>query len=160
MAGSRITLLSRPGCHLCDDAREVIARVADDLGVTWEERDITQSEADLREYWEKIPVTLVDDAPHDFWRVSEDRLRRALRLPSLGRRSASGVWREIPGQGAGESADFVHLFTNDVWWMGRVLSACLLTNDRGLCPGLARHRAEPSPGASHVQCRRAVRPRS
>jgi len=115
MAGSRITLLSRPGCHLCDDARQVICRVADDLGVTWEERDITQSEADLREYWEKIPVTLVDGVQHDFWRVSEDRLRRALRLPSRGRRSASGVRRAIPGRGAGEGVDFVQLFTNDVW---------------------------------------------
>jgi glutaredoxin len=76
----RITLLSRPGCHLCDEARQVISKVADDLGVGWEERDITQSEADLREYWEKIPVTLVDGVLHDFWRVSEERLRRALRL--------------------------------------------------------------------------------
>ena len=40
-----ITLLSRPGCHLCDDAREVIARVAADLGVPWEERDITGQNA-------------------------------------------------------------------------------------------------------------------
>jgi hypothetical protein len=55
--------------------------VADDLGVAWEERDITQSAADLREYWEKIPVTLVDGVQHDFWRVSEDRLRQALSLP-------------------------------------------------------------------------------
>ena len=76
----RITLLSRPGCHLCDDAREVIATVAADLGLAWDERDITQSEADLREYWDKIPVTLVDGVQHDFWRVSEARLRRALRL--------------------------------------------------------------------------------
>jgi glutaredoxin len=75
---ARITLLGRPGCHLCDDAREVIRRVADDLGVTWEERDITQSEDDMREYWEKIPVTFVDGVQHDFWRVSEDRLRSAL----------------------------------------------------------------------------------
>ena len=44
-----ITLLSRPGCHLCDDAREVISRVAADLGVPWEERDITASERDLRD---------------------------------------------------------------------------------------------------------------
>jgi glutaredoxin len=80
MTAPRITLLGRPGCHLCDDARGVIRRVADDLGVAWEERDITQSEADLREYWDKIPVTLVDGVQHDFWRVSEDRLRRALRL--------------------------------------------------------------------------------
>jgi redox-sensing transcriptional repressor len=48
--------------------------------VAWEERDITQSEADLREYWEKIPVTFVDGVQHDFWRVSEERLRRALGL--------------------------------------------------------------------------------
>jgi glutaredoxin len=74
----RITLLSRPGCHLCDDAREVVRRVADDLGVSWNERDITQSERDMREYWDKIPVTFVDGVQHDFWRVSEDRLRAAL----------------------------------------------------------------------------------
>ncbi|HEX4255145.1 MAG TPA: glutaredoxin family protein, partial [Streptosporangiaceae bacterium] len=37
----RITLLTKPGCHLCDDARAVIIRVAADLGVPWDERDIT-----------------------------------------------------------------------------------------------------------------------
>jgi Glutaredoxin-like domain (DUF836) len=73
-----ITLLSRPGCHLCDDAREIIARVAADTGARWEERDITGSPADLDEYWDKIPVTLIDGVQHDFWRVSEDRLRAAL----------------------------------------------------------------------------------
>jgi glutaredoxin len=78
MAGARITLLSRPGCHLCDDAREIIRRVAADLGVAWEERDITLSADDTREYWDKIPVTLVDGTQHDFWRVSEDRLRTVL----------------------------------------------------------------------------------
>ena len=77
--GPRITLLGKPGCHLCDEARTVIARVAADLGVGWEERDITASSADMAEYWDKIPVTLVDGVQHDFWRVSEDRLRVALR---------------------------------------------------------------------------------
>lgn len=76
--GHVITLLGRPGCHLCDEAREVIARVAAELGVPWQERDITRSESDLREYWDKIPVTLIDGVQHDFWRVSEDRLRAAL----------------------------------------------------------------------------------
>jgi hypothetical protein len=74
-----ITLLSRPGCHLCDDARAVISRVAGELGVPWTERDITLSEDDLRAYGEMIPVTLIDGVQHDFWRVSEDRLRKALR---------------------------------------------------------------------------------
>lgn len=73
-----ITLLTRPGCHLCDDAREVITRVAGELGVRWEERDITSSDSDLREYWDKIPVTLIDGVQHDFWHVSEERLRAAL----------------------------------------------------------------------------------
>jgi hypothetical protein len=73
-----ITLLSRPGCHLCDDAREVIAKVAADLGVPWEERDITRSGRDLRDYGDKIPVTLIDGVQHDFWHVNERRLRAAL----------------------------------------------------------------------------------
>jgi hypothetical protein len=71
-------LLSRPGCHLCDAAREVIARVADDLGLTWTERDITSSEADLRQYGDMIPVTFIDGVQHDFWHVDESRLRAAL----------------------------------------------------------------------------------
>ncbi len=73
-----ITLLSRPGCHLCDEARAVIAAVAEDLEVQWAERDITGSAADLREYGEMIPVTLIDGVQHDFWRVDERRLREAL----------------------------------------------------------------------------------
>jgi glutaredoxin len=73
-----ITLLGKPGCHLCDDAREVIARVADEMGVRWEERDITQSAEDARRYWEQIPVTFIDGVQHDFWRVDEGRLRKAL----------------------------------------------------------------------------------
>ncbi len=85
MTAPRITLLGRPGCHLCDDAREIISRVAADLGVNWEERDITQSPDDMREYWDKIPVTLVDGTQHDFWRVSEDRLRAALARASSAR---------------------------------------------------------------------------
>ena len=75
----RVLLLSRPGCHLCDDARAVIERVTADLDVTWTERDITASAQDLAEYGDMIPVTFVDGVQHDFWRVSEERLRAALR---------------------------------------------------------------------------------
>ncbi len=74
----RVTLLSRPGCHLCEEARAVISRVTAELGVAWTERDITASDDDLRAYGDMIPVTLIDGVQHDFWRVSEDRLRKAL----------------------------------------------------------------------------------
>jgi hypothetical protein len=74
----RVLLLGRPGCHLCDDARAVVARVCADLGVGWEERDISADPDLLERYWEQIPVTLVDGEQHDFWRVDERRLRDAL----------------------------------------------------------------------------------
>jgi hypothetical protein len=77
----RITLIGKPGCHLCDDARVVISRVADDLGVVWEERSIEDDAALAEEYWEQIPVTLVDGRRHDYWRVDESRLRAALAGP-------------------------------------------------------------------------------
>ncbi|GLW23681.1 MULTISPECIES: glutaredoxin family protein [Microbispora] len=77
-ADHRITLLGKPGCHLCDDARAVVERVAGELGVPWEERDITASPEDQAEYWEMIPVVLVDGVQHTYWRVDEARLRAAL----------------------------------------------------------------------------------
>lgn len=73
-----VTLLTRPGCHLCDDAREVVARVAGELGVRWEEVDITSDPKLEAEYGEQIPVTFVDGRQHDFWRVDERRFRAAL----------------------------------------------------------------------------------
>lgn len=74
----RVRLLSRPGCHLCDDARVVIESVCAELGVGWEEYDISDDERLTREYGEKIPVTFVDGAQHDVWRVDASRLRAAL----------------------------------------------------------------------------------
>ena len=77
-AAHRITLLSRAGCHLCDEARFVIAAVADELEVDWDERDITDSATDQAQYADMIPVTLIDGVQHDFWHVSAERLRAAL----------------------------------------------------------------------------------
>lgn len=76
---ARITLIGKPGCHLCDEARVVVARVAQDLGVGWTELDINQDRELAEQYWEQIPVTLVDGRRHDFWHVDEARLRAALR---------------------------------------------------------------------------------
>jgi hypothetical protein len=73
-----VTLIGKPGCHLCDEAREIVARVTRELGVAWEERSILEDAELYERYWEQIPVTLVDGRPHDFWQVSEQRLRAAL----------------------------------------------------------------------------------
>ena len=75
---TRITLIGKAGCHLCDAAREIVAKVAADLGVGWVEYDINDDPALKEDYWDTIPVTLVDGRPHDFWKVDEARLRKAL----------------------------------------------------------------------------------
>jgi glutaredoxin len=77
-ATARVTLYSRPGCHLCDDARAVIERVCADLGEEYVELSIDDDPALRERYAEEIPVTLVDGRQHDFWRVDEQRLRAAL----------------------------------------------------------------------------------
>ncbi|MBA2955611.1 glutaredoxin family protein [Nocardioides sp. MAH-18] len=75
---ARVTLYSRPGCHLCDDARVVIERVCADLGTSYVEVSIDDDPVLRERYGEEIPVTLVDGRQHDFWRVDEQRLRAAL----------------------------------------------------------------------------------
>ena len=78
MSAARVTLIGKPGCHLCDDARAVIASVCADTGDEWRELSIADDPALYDEYWEQIPVVLIDGRPHDFWRVDRERLRTAL----------------------------------------------------------------------------------
>ena len=75
----RVVLYSRPGCHLCDDARAVIEAVCAEVGERYDEIDITGSEELTRSFGEEIPVTFVDGRQHDFWWVDPVRLRAALR---------------------------------------------------------------------------------
>jgi len=75
---ARVRIYSKPGCHLCDDARAIVERVCADLGTSYDEVDITADPRLMEEYGEQIPVTFVDGAQHDFWRVDESRLRAAL----------------------------------------------------------------------------------
>jgi glutaredoxin len=73
-----VTLIVKPGCHLCDDARAVIEKVAAETGAAVAEQDITQDAQLYDRYWEQIPVVLIDGEQHTFWRVNEQRLRTAL----------------------------------------------------------------------------------
>jgi glutaredoxin len=75
---ARVTLYSRPGCHLCDAAREVVERVCADLGEEYDEVSVDDDPQLQERFGEEIPVTFVDGRQHDFWRVDEGRLRAAL----------------------------------------------------------------------------------
>ena len=74
----RVVLIAKPGCHLCENARLTIARVCDELGVTWGELSILDDPKLADKYFEAIPVTLVDGKQHDQFGVDENRLRTAL----------------------------------------------------------------------------------
>jgi glutaredoxin len=77
-ADHRLTLLTRVGCHLCAEARAVLSRVAAEFGTPWQEVDVDGDRELRAEYGDRVPVILLDGAEHGYWRVEEDRLRRAL----------------------------------------------------------------------------------
>jgi glutaredoxin len=79
---ARVVVYSRPGCHLCEVAEATIAEICGGTGDDWARVDIT-TDADLTaRFTEQVPVTFVDGAQHDFWRVDPVRLRAALRRKS------------------------------------------------------------------------------
>ena len=73
------SFLTRRGCHLCHQAREVVERVAPDHDVTLEIIDVDTSEDLARRFGEEVPVLLVDGAKAFKFRIDEGRLRRRLR---------------------------------------------------------------------------------
>ncbi|WP_374975474.1 glutaredoxin family protein [Microbacterium trichothecenolyticum] len=76
-----VTLIGKPDCHLCDVAREVVETVVAELpedSVDVEELSIADDPSLYAQWWEKIPVVLIDGELHGHWRVSPDRLRAAL----------------------------------------------------------------------------------
>ena len=75
----RVVVYSKPGCHLCEDACAAVARITAESGVGWEQVDISNDDALMQRWGEYIPVILVDGEVHDWFRVREDRLRKALR---------------------------------------------------------------------------------
>ncbi len=75
---ARVTLYGRPGCHLCDEARTIIAAVCAELGESFVEVSIDDDPELVGRFNDEVPVTFVDGRQHDFWRVDPARLRAAL----------------------------------------------------------------------------------
>jgi glutaredoxin len=77
-ANHRVTLITRVGCHLCDQAEAVLLRLRDELGFGYDELDVDADRDRRSEYSDRVPVILVDGKEHGCWRVEEERLRAAL----------------------------------------------------------------------------------
>jgi len=75
-----LTLYSRPGCHLCDDMKAVVERVArtSTPAPTIEVIDISSDPELEALYGLEIPVLLVNGKKTAKYRVTEDGLRRML----------------------------------------------------------------------------------
>lgn len=76
---TRVTVLVRQGCHLCDVAQATVARVCAEAGVSWKALDVDM-DAELRTLWtDHVPVVLIDGHQFSMWFVDGDKLRAALR---------------------------------------------------------------------------------
>lgn len=78
---TRITLLTKPDCDLCEHAKEILARVAADTAVDVDTVDLGSEQG--RELAERArmafpPGVLIDGEPFSYGRVSERKLRKAL----------------------------------------------------------------------------------
>ena len=77
-SGERVVVLTREGCHLCDEAIAQVASVCAETGERYAVLDVDRDPELQRRYPDQVPVTFVDGAQHDFWRVDPVRLRAAL----------------------------------------------------------------------------------
>ena len=77
-SGERVVVLTREGCHLCDEAIARVAAVCAETGERYAVVDVDRDPELQRRYTDQVPVTFVDGAQHDFWRVDPVRLRAAL----------------------------------------------------------------------------------
>jgi hypothetical protein len=80
VSATTVTLIAKPGCHLCDDARVVVDRVLheldrDGVGVRLIEHSILEEPQLAARYADDIPVVLVDERIHGRWRIDADALR-------------------------------------------------------------------------------------
>lgn len=88
-----ITLITKPGCHLCDEARTAIAATRQQLLdsgflTNLQELNMNEDPALVAEYQEDIPVVLLDGRRHAFWRVNPERL-----IAAVEKRARGGVMR-------------------------------------------------------------------
>jgi Glutaredoxin-like domain (DUF836) len=74
----RVTVVTRIGCHACEQAEVDVARVCGELAVPWSAVDVDGDRELRAEYGDRVPVFLIDGVEHGYWALEEDRFRRAL----------------------------------------------------------------------------------
>jgi glutaredoxin len=73
-----VSVYSRSNCHLCEVALEVISEIRKDYEFTIT-KILIDGDSKLEEkYGEQVPVILINDQPHDFFRVDPERFKLAI----------------------------------------------------------------------------------
>jgi Glutaredoxin-like domain (DUF836) len=78
-AAPRLTLYSKPGCHLCDDMKQVIESVARRVPLTLDVVDISSDQTLAERYGLEIPVLLIEGRKAAKYRLTEQQLEEKLR---------------------------------------------------------------------------------
>jgi glutaredoxin len=81
-----LTLLTKPGCHLCEEAKTVVdsainkfkSEHSSENPIELTEVNILEDQALLEQYGEEIPVLQINGATHAYWKIDSERLLDAL----------------------------------------------------------------------------------
>ncbi len=74
----RVVLYTREGCHLCDNARDLVRDVCASEGVAWREVDIDSDALVRARLSDLTPVVEVDGVQVGYWRIRPELVRLAL----------------------------------------------------------------------------------
>ncbi len=75
----KVTVISRTGCHLCEIAIDKINLVKNQLKFELEIKLINDLPELEQEYGEQVPVIMIDNKIHDYWRVDIERFTQAIK---------------------------------------------------------------------------------
>jgi glutaredoxin len=75
----KVTVISRTGCHLCEIAIDKINSIKDELNFELEIKLINDLPELEQEYGEQVPVIMIDNKIHDYWRVDIERFTKAIK---------------------------------------------------------------------------------
>lgn len=78
----QVVVMTRHGCPSCVRAEEDVERICGELGVVWSAADVDSDPEWQAEYGDRVPVILIDGAEHGYWKVEEERFRKALVEPA------------------------------------------------------------------------------
>lgn len=73
-----LTLYTRPGCHLCDQAKLAMAPLVAEFGAALREVDVDSDPALRAQFTDDVPVVFLGDRKIAKHRVNLDQLRRQL----------------------------------------------------------------------------------